>query len=67
MKTSFNGLHLWKIGLRFTSNNLWIVTNLNSVVDAVKKAKKFLRTPEGSAIKFNAQIESVTYEGTLDA
>lgn len=67
MKTTFDGLFLWKVGLRGSSTNLWIVTRKNSVTDCGKKAKKFLKTSAGKSITRDGQIESVTYEGTIDA
>lgn len=67
MKSSPAGLHLWKVDLRNTSYTLWVTTARQSAETAARKARvvlKRFRQREGCAA---AAIDSIEYNGTIDA
>lgn len=61
------GLHLWSIELNGTAECLWITTTNREMVDALVKAKRFLKKKN---TRFDLRMKKpigATYHGTLDA
>jgi hypothetical protein len=67
MRNTPAGLYLWNIVLRNTSYTLWITTARQCAETAARKARVVLKTfrkRDGCAA---AAIDSIEYNGTIDA
>jgi len=58
------GLHLWLIRLGNCNVNMNVLTRYRSPEQAIKKASSLIRT---DAQFYEAAIESIEYQGTIDA
>lgn len=67
MKSSPAGLHLWNIELRNTSYKLWVTTTRRCAETAARKARVVLKKFRQRESCAAAVIETIDYQGTLDA